>query len=218
MMSLLEISVRLIGSGWHRQSVLQMFRVASVVVCGTLLVLGSEFPSSSTAGVLDRLRRRKPSTAASVATIPTVAGFSRVVNTFHHESADVGETGPTCTTCSSCSNGDCEPAGDVGFWRRMANRMTDHKRRWRRKMYFEYHFSNKKMLYPVCPPFGTANYGYFPTCWRQFPETCHYCPPRQLNELPSAGTAGQPPSSSPRPIPVPPPSPKHPVPAPPSGK
>jgi len=205
-MSRLDTSVRLIGHGHHRMSVRRMSRLMAVLISGTLLALGVAHPSAGTAGVLDRFRGKKQSAGTAAVTIPTVARSSKVANTSHYESAGDGDTG------SACASGDCEDAYKISFWRRMANRMSGFKRHHRRKWYFERHFSNKRMLYPVCPPFGTANHGYFPTCWRQFPETCYACPPRQLPLEPSAVDAAVEPPPSPQP--VPPASPQQPVPAP----
>ena len=215
-MSLLDISVRLIVRGHHHASAHQASRATAVLVSGTFLVMGIVFPSSGTAGVLDRFRSKKPSTRPAAVTIPTVVAAGKVVNTSHYESAGDGDTGPDCDTSPTCSDGTCESSSGAGFWRRMVNKMTDHKRRWRRKMYFEHHFSNKRMLYPVCPPFGTANHGYFPTCWRQFPETDFYCPPPRFVEPPAADAAAQSPAA-PHPVPAPP-SPDQPVPAPTPGR
>jgi hypothetical protein len=64
-------------------------------------------------------------------------------------------------------------------------RLKIKSRKFRQKMYFGSRKKNRKLLFPICAPLCSPNFGYHPTRWRPFPPlVCEYPPATSTDTTP----------------------------------
>jgi len=85
----------------------------------------------------------------------------------------------------------------------------------RRERYYRSFNHYRHLNHPVCPPNCSPTFGYYPTCWRRFPEEFLWCPECPRDLPPAAVTAPAVPVLAPPPVPAATPAPA-PMPEPPN--
>lgn len=89
---------------------------------------------------------------------------------------DLLHPGPVCDpACGSCPSPGCPQGWIEGQLEAEKMRIREHLRVQRMQFYL-HNQDHKKLLHPECSPFQDCYWGYYPTCWRQFPGRPH-CPP-----------------------------------------
>jgi len=124
----------------------------------------------------------------------TSAGFVNVSGEYG------GYTAPACNceTCR-CEAGTCADCRDLpedggsflsrvkhSWNKHVEHPIAEHSRHFRR-WWFRHEQKKKFLQHPECPPHFHPTWGYYPTCWRRFPDHCYHCPPANGANIPTHG-------------------------------
>ncbi len=100
-----------------------------------------------------------------------------------HFGSRYDSSGGRCDSHEGCSPSGCSPSGcslshRLEGW--IGSQLAAEKWRIREDVrFYRFHFylqkqDKKKLLHQECPPFQDCYWGYYPTCWREFPRE-PYC-------------------------------------------